>query len=303
MNDSISLSFLGYQATKNPQARRLSSFDTEELRNEGEEEFAGVFISFIEGYGQPDTTERWDTLGEPSGRYDYYVNYTAPPIQPFIPATKLSWGDENEDEDQHTDNEAVFPSIWEDTPWEDDPYFEIEDLPVAEEPYTDEAEEEREAYFLGLKDLENDYPTISSISVLLGENQALPIHWDNSDDESNNYWQQIVEQAEQQWSVTQNLTEGVNELTIQDDTTSVEGVDIKFEHIEGVNNELADTLSRLVHHIANKATLSENQIQLLSQVGDSVEETQDANDMIKGVLGRTIMALFTKVTPVKDTGN
>ncbi|KAG6524081.1 hypothetical protein ZIOFF_013971 [Zingiber officinale] len=180
MDGSISLSFLGYQAAKNPQARRLSSFDTEELRNEGEEEFAGVFISFIEGYGQPDTTEKWDTLGEPSG------------------------------------------SIWEDTPWEDDPYFEIEDLPVAEEPYTDEAEEEREAYFLGLKDLENDYPIISSISVLLGENQALPIHWDNSDDESNNYWQQIVEQAEQQWSVTQNLTEGVNELTIQDDTTSVE---------------------------------------------------------------------------------
>ncbi|KAG6510097.1 hypothetical protein ZIOFF_028105 [Zingiber officinale] len=81
------------------------------------------------------------------------------------------------------------------------------------------------------------------------------------------------------------------------------GVDIKYEHIEGVNNELADALSRLVHHIANKATLSEDHIQLLGQVGDSVEETQDASDTIKGVLGRTIMALFTKVTPVNDTGN
>ncbi|KAG6477908.1 hypothetical protein ZIOFF_061340 [Zingiber officinale] len=188
MDGSISLSFQGYQAAKNPQARRLSSFDIEETRNEGEEEFTGVFISFIEEYGQPDTTERWDTLGEPSGRYDYYVNYTTPLIQPFIPATKPSWGDEDEDEDKYTNNEAVFPSIWEDTPWEDDLYFEIEDLP--EEPYPDEEEEEeREAYFLGLEDLENDYPTISPTSVLLGENQALPIHWDNSDDESNNYGQ------------------------------------------------------------------------------------------------------------------
>ncbi|KAG6520193.1 hypothetical protein ZIOFF_017231 [Zingiber officinale] len=70
------------------------------------------------------------------------------------------------------------------------------------------------------------------------------------------------------------------------------GVDIKFEHIEDMNNELADALSRLVHHITNKATLSEDQIQLLSQVDDSVEETQDASDTIKGILGRTIMALF-----------
>ncbi|KAG6510098.1 hypothetical protein ZIOFF_028106 [Zingiber officinale] len=222
MDGSISLSFQGYQAAKNPQARRLSSFNIEEIRNEGEEEFAGVFISFIEEYGPPDTTKRWDTLGELSGRYDYYVNYTAPPIQPFIPATKPSWGDEDEDEDKYTDNEAVFPSIWEDTPWEDDPYFEIEDLPIAQEPYPDEEEEEREAYFLGLEDLENDYSTISPTSVLLGENQALPIHWDNSDDESSNYWQGIVEQ---QWSATQNITEGVNELTVQDDTTSVEGTE------------------------------------------------------------------------------
>ncbi|KAG6510099.1 hypothetical protein ZIOFF_028107 [Zingiber officinale] len=110
----------------------------------------------------------------------------------------------------------------EDTPWEDDPYFEIEDLPLAEEPYPDEEEEEREAYFLGLEDLENDYPTISPTSVLLRENQALPIHWDNSDDESSNYRQQIVEQ---QWSATQNITEGVNKLTVQDDTTSVEGTE------------------------------------------------------------------------------
>ncbi|XP_042451187.1 uncharacterized protein LOC122036038 [Zingiber officinale] len=30
------------------------------------------------------------------------------------------------------------------------------------------------------------------------------------------------------------------------------GVDIKFEHIEGINNELADALSRLVHHVMEK---------------------------------------------------
>ncbi|KAG6520016.1 hypothetical protein ZIOFF_017045 [Zingiber officinale] len=203
LDGSISLSFQGYQATKNPQTRRLSNFDTEEIGNEGEEEFAGVvtneyaFPSFYDEYGYPDTNGRWDTLGEPSGKYNYYVNYAASPIQPFVPPTKPSWGDESENEDgDDDDKEIVLPSIWEDTPWEEDPYYKPEDLPEGEEYYFEE--EDREVYFFALEDLDNNYPTISLTSVLHEEDtQQLSPYWDNSENESEEYWQQVVEQVEE----------------------------------------------------------------------------------------------------------
>ncbi|KAG6489103.1 hypothetical protein ZIOFF_050361 [Zingiber officinale] len=206
----------GYQSAKNSQPRRLSNLDIEEIRNEGEEEFAGVFTSeyalplFHEEYGYPDTNNRWDTLGEPSGKYNYYVNYAAPPPQPFIPATRPSWGDED-----NTDDEAIFPSIWEDTPWEEDP----NDLAPA-----NEDEEDLESYFLGLSNLETDYPVISSNSVLPDDNQQLPLYWDNSDTESEEYLQ-VVEEVEEQFYATQtnNLTEKMNKLSVQEETSSTEG--------------------------------------------------------------------------------
>ncbi|KAG6484612.1 hypothetical protein ZIOFF_053133 [Zingiber officinale] len=121
------------------------------------------------------------------------------------------WGDE--------ENEAVFPSIWEDTPWEEDPFLELEDLP-AEPSYDQEEEEEREAYFLGLEDLENDYPSLSLNSVLQDENnQQLPPYWDNNDPGAEEYWQQVVEQVEQleeQIANTEKITEGIQELAIQE---------------------------------------------------------------------------------------
>ncbi|KAG6510001.1 hypothetical protein ZIOFF_028009 [Zingiber officinale] len=167
----------GYQAVKHVQPRRLSNIDIEEIRDEGEEEFVGIVTEeyalplFCEEYGYPDTNDRWDTLGEPSGRYNYYVNYAAPPVQLFVPATRPSWGDEEDH-----DNEAVFPSIWEDTPWEEDPKLNPTDLPLP-----DEDQEEFESYYLGLEDLENDYPVLSPNSVLQDEdNQQLPIYWDDS---------------------------------------------------------------------------------------------------------------------------
>ncbi|KAG6480754.1 hypothetical protein ZIOFF_057339 [Zingiber officinale] len=79
-------------------------------------------------------------------------------------------------------------------------------------------------------------------------------------------------------------------------TLRTECVDIKFEHISGANNELADALSRLVHHITNKASLSDDQRHFLKQVDESMDETQGADDTVKGVLGKTIIALMAKVT-------
>ncbi|KAG6477907.1 hypothetical protein ZIOFF_061339 [Zingiber officinale] len=225
LDGSISLSFQGYQSTRNPQPRRMSNFDIEEIKNEGEEEFAWVFISeyalplFHEEYDFPDTNDRWDTLGEPSGKYNYYVNYAAPPIQPFIPPTRPSWGDEDED-----DNEAVFPSIWEDTPWEEDPDFDPNELPTNIE----DEEEDLSSYFLGLSNRETDCPINSPSSVLPEEDnkQQLP-YWDDTDTDSEEYWQQVVEQVEQieeQFYTTQtnSLPGRMNTLSVHENTSSTE---------------------------------------------------------------------------------
>ncbi|KAG6537842.1 hypothetical protein ZIOFF_002944 [Zingiber officinale] len=72
------------------------------------------------------------------------------------------------------------------------------------------------------------------------------------------------------------------------------GINIEFEHVEGTNNQLADALSRIVRHVTNKVTLPECQLQLLKQVCESVEETQDASDNTKEILGNAIKTLFTR---------
>ncbi|XP_074557517.1 uncharacterized protein LOC141813446 [Curcuma longa] len=73
--------------------------------------------------------------------------------------------------------EFAYPSIWDATPWDSDPEFDLDDLPTppniaygfpdepAEWYEEDEEEEELSSYFLGLTNLETDYPT-SPNSVL-----------------------------------------------------------------------------------------------------------------------------------------
>ncbi|KAG6492225.1 hypothetical protein ZIOFF_047176 [Zingiber officinale] len=231
LDGSISLSFQGYQSAKNSQPRRLSNLDIEEIRNEGEKEFAGVFTSeyalplFHEEYGYPDTNNRWDTLGEPSDRYNYYVNYAAPLPQPFIPATRPSWGDEDED---NTDDEVVFPSIWEDTPWEEDPGLDPNGFAPA-----NEDEEDLESYFLGLSNLEADYLVISPNSVV-----------------------EEVEQVEEQFYATQtnNLPEKMNELSVQEETSSTKGEPNDWLH-QGSSQNIQSTEEAA--HVGTDSLLTE----------------------------------------------
>lgn len=44
--------------------------------------------------------EVWDTLGEPSRKFEYYVRDTPPKYIEFIPPTKPSWGDEEDGDEQ-----------------------------------------------------------------------------------------------------------------------------------------------------------------------------------------------------------
>ncbi|XP_042409021.1 proline-, glutamic acid- and leucine-rich protein 1-like isoform X9 [Zingiber officinale] len=150
------------------------------------------------------------------------------------------WEDENDE--AATISEAVFPNIWEDTPWEDDPEFELEDLPTPpREEYFQENEEEedddRETYFLGLENLENEYPSLSPTTVLQQP------RWDDEDEVSDEYWQNIVEQVgriEEHYEAEQAMTNEVRGLSIHEETTSQEGNEPnEWLPYAGQNNEAA----------------------------------------------------------------
>ncbi|KAG6519393.1 hypothetical protein ZIOFF_022886 [Zingiber officinale] len=158
MDGSISLAFSGYQSTGNPKASRFNEKDIKDIHDK---EFAGVLINEF-----PKDIE----LPPPTG-----------------------WDDEEDN------NELVFPSIWEDTPWEEDPEFDPNDLTPPDlegqglniEEYEDK-EDGPETYFLGLQNQETDYP----VQAPLHPDQQ-PINWENSDAESDLYWQQVFQHVEQ----------------------------------------------------------------------------------------------------------
>ncbi|XP_074576333.1 uncharacterized protein LOC141832867 [Curcuma longa] len=116
LDGSIALSFQGYQSTRHSQPRRMSNLDIEEIRDEGEEEFIGMFSNeyipktqktqrtqpifsskYVEHPQKPQPI--WDTLGEPSGKYDYYVDYSIParPPEYYLPIIPTGWEDDNDE--------------------------------------------------------------------------------------------------------------------------------------------------------------------------------------------------------------
>ncbi|KAG6475990.1 hypothetical protein ZIOFF_065224 [Zingiber officinale] len=128
-----------------------------------------------------------------------------------------------DEEEDNADDEVVFPSVWEDTPWEEDPDLDPNDLA----PTNEDEKEDLESYLLGLSNLETDYPIISPNSILPDDDKQLPPYWDNSDTESEEYWQQVIEEVEQieeQFYTTQtnNFPEKMNELSVQEETSSTE---------------------------------------------------------------------------------
>ncbi|KAG6536612.1 hypothetical protein ZIOFF_001670 [Zingiber officinale] len=73
------------------------------------------------------------------------------------------------------------------------------------------------------------------------------------------------------------------------------GVNIKFEHIEGTNNQLADALSRLVHY----AILNlDDQNELFHVLETALEETKDAPTKIKDKLASMINSIIA--APVEE---
>ncbi|CDN68224.1 polyprotein [Grapevine Roditis leaf discoloration-associated virus] len=120
LDGSISARFANYTQAPEPQQPRYNGHDEEEASDEAElaatqhhvvamfrlsgytevEEFKPKFKEQYERYQRE---QQWDTLGQPSGKYDYYVQYTAPPAA-TIPLTEIQ------------------PSGWDDQPqWDDEP--------------------------------------------------------------------------------------------------------------------------------------------------------------------------------------
>ncbi|KAG6536610.1 hypothetical protein ZIOFF_001668 [Zingiber officinale] len=79
-------------------------------------------------------------------------------------------------------SEVVLPSIWEDTPWEDDAELDPNEL-VSSNTNEPEEEDEPESFYLGLQNQELDYPLLA------------PPDQDSQEDEE--YWQQVVQHVEQ----------------------------------------------------------------------------------------------------------
>ncbi|KAG6468446.1 hypothetical protein ZIOFF_073131 [Zingiber officinale] len=156
----------------NPRPSNYNKNDVEDIHKE---EFAGVFLNYQDDTDEEEELQytrqknnkdkfsqgRWDTLGEPSGKYDYLVRYDIPSnfFETEIPPP-TGWDDEEV-------SEIVCPSIWEDTPWEDDPEFDPNDL--AEESSDinglngnqEEEDPDPESYYLGLQNQEMDYPSFT----------------------------------------------------------------------------------------------------------------------------------------------
>ncbi|KAG6490170.1 hypothetical protein ZIOFF_051455 [Zingiber officinale] len=121
-------------------------------------------------------------------------------------------------------DEIPSENLVEDTPWEEDPNFDTNELSTNIE----DEEEDLSSYFLGLSNLETDYRINSPSSVLPeDDNQQQPPYWDDTDTGSEEYWQQVVEQVEQieeQFYTTQtnSLPGRMNTLSVHEDTSSTE---------------------------------------------------------------------------------
>ncbi|GJX25639.1 hypothetical protein Tco_0231935 [Tanacetum coccineum] len=157
LNRSVSLRFERYRQTPQPPRYSVDQHDREVIGNdnldEDEEHFIGICLQapqeehisydvcFCESClnearileeeplnkvrrsnkpkrSRQRSSEKWSTLGEPSGKWDYYVRYDAPPdITPIEEVAATGWGDEFSD-DEVTPGKVTI--LEERSDWDDD---------------------------------------------------------------------------------------------------------------------------------------------------------------------------------------
>ncbi|KAG6520823.1 hypothetical protein ZIOFF_017884 [Zingiber officinale] len=113
MDGRISLSFNNYTAAPTPKQPKYNDKDKEILVVLIETKL-GVYVYYdgeADDYYEEQKSKykigRWDTLGQPSGKFDYYVNYDIPEIPSFPEIPPTGW----DDEDGETNNSQKEESI------------------------------------------------------------------------------------------------------------------------------------------------------------------------------------------------
>ncbi|XP_042468231.1 uncharacterized protein LOC122051267 [Zingiber officinale] len=101
----ISLSFSNYTAAQPSEKSQYNNKDEEvfetlavliEIKPGVFTNSDGEYKDFKRKKKEKYKTERWDSLGQPSGKFDYYVNYDIPQIPSNLQLPPPSWGDEEE---------------------------------------------------------------------------------------------------------------------------------------------------------------------------------------------------------------
>nr|GFC23631.1 hypothetical protein [Tanacetum cinerariifolium] len=160
LNRSVSLQFKRYRQTPQPPRYSVDQHDREVIGNdnldEDEEHFVGIFsqtpqiehtpydVCFCEDClneariledeplnkgrrsnkprrSKRRSEEKWSTLGEPSGKWNYYVRYDTPiDTTPIEEVTATGWGEEFSDDEVTPGKVTILNEVEEESDWDDD---------------------------------------------------------------------------------------------------------------------------------------------------------------------------------------
>ncbi|KAG6469878.1 hypothetical protein ZIOFF_070811 [Zingiber officinale] len=116
MDGRILLSFNNYTAATTPEQPKYNDKD-EEILAVWIETKPGVHVyydgeaeNYYEEQKLKNKTGRWDTLGQPSGKFDYYVNYDIPEIPSFPEIPPTGWDDEVDETNNSQKEESIAAS-------------------------------------------------------------------------------------------------------------------------------------------------------------------------------------------------
>nr|GEZ41981.1 TPA: orf y [Tanacetum cinerariifolium] len=105
-NRSVSLRFERYRQTPQPPRYSVDQHDREVIGNDNLDE---------------DEEHFWSTLGEPSGKWDYYVRYDAPlNTTPIEEVAATGWGEEFSDDEVTPGKVTILNEVEEESNWDDD---------------------------------------------------------------------------------------------------------------------------------------------------------------------------------------
>ncbi|KAG6531846.1 hypothetical protein ZIOFF_005673 [Zingiber officinale] len=116
MDGRTSLSFNNYTAAPTPEQPKYNDKDEEILAVWIETKprvyvyYDGEADDYYEEQKSKHKTGRWDTLGQPSGKFDYYVNYDIPDIPSFPEIPPTGWDDEVGETNNSQKEESIVAS-------------------------------------------------------------------------------------------------------------------------------------------------------------------------------------------------